>query len=64
MFDGSICMEESSAFIPKFDPFNGAPLLPVDLLLVKEVLKMLSNNSSKVPLFNSEISEFFQNVKK
>jgi hypothetical protein len=39
-------------------------LLPVDLLLVKEVLKMLSNNSSKVPLFNSEISEFFQNVKK
>jgi hypothetical protein len=57
-------MEESSAFIPKFDPFNGAPLLPVDLLLVKEVLKMLSNNSSKVPLFNSEISEFFQNVKK
>jgi hypothetical protein len=41
MFDGSICMEKPSAFIPKFNPFNGAPLLPIDLLLVKEVLKML-----------------------
>jgi hypothetical protein len=51
MFNGSISMKKSGAFIPKLDPFNYAPLLPINLLLMKEFLQLLRDNLSKIPFF-------------
>jgi hypothetical protein len=47
---GCIGMEESCAFITKFNPFNYSPLFPVRILLMKDVLMVLFENISKVPL--------------
>jgi hypothetical protein len=44
-------MKKSGAFITKFDPFNCASLLPINLLLMKEFLQLLRDNLSEIPFF-------------
>lgn len=57
-------MEEFGVFISQFNPLNSPSLFPINFLLVKEIIEFLLESLYEVPLKESEISIFFNNVGK